>query len=106
MGFRSVVIGDGSARYRWLTMTDAVRRSVQGVAVMRLHRLALAPIFVPITSPDTISSTRRFCCLPDEVLLVATGLVSPKPEADKLSRGTPWLPRYTTTASARFTESR
>jgi len=37
------------------------------------------PIAVPITSPETTNSTRRFCCRPSAVSLDATGCVLPKP---------------------------
>ena len=36
---------------------------------------------LPIASPDTRSSTRRFCWRPAELSLVATGKVLPKPFA-------------------------
>jgi len=39
----------------------------------------IVPIVVPITSPETISSTRRFCWRPSEVSFDAMGLVFPKP---------------------------
>jgi hypothetical protein len=38
-----------------------------------------APTEFPITSPDTMSSTRRFCCRPPAVSLEATGCVLPNP---------------------------
>src|SRR5580704_13401425 len=38
-------------------------------------------IWVPITSPDTIISTRRFSFLPAAVLLSATGSALPSPRA-------------------------
>src|ERR1019366_5285281 len=34
---------------------------------------------LPNISPETIISTRRFCCRPAAMLLSATGLVLPKP---------------------------
>src|ERR1035437_7256555 len=37
------------------------------------------PIVVPITSPETTSSTRRFCWRPSAESLVATGCVLPNP---------------------------
>ena len=37
--------------------------------------------WVPITSPETIISTRRFSLRPAAVLLSATGRVLPKPRA-------------------------
>jgi len=39
------------------------------------------PITVPITSPETTISTRRFCCRPPAVSFEATGCVLPKPFA-------------------------
>ena len=36
-------------------------------------------IEVPMTSPETTNSTRRFCCRPADVSLVATGWLSPNP---------------------------
>lgn len=38
-------------------------------------------VVFPIASPDSTSSTRRFCCLPSAVSLVAIGWVLPKPRA-------------------------
>ena len=40
---------------------------------------ARPPIFVPITSPEMMISTRRFCWRPCAVSLPATGLAGPKP---------------------------
>ena len=41
------------------------------------------PILVPITSPETISSTRRFCWRPAAVELDPMGRVSPNPSAER-----------------------
>ena len=38
------------------------------------------PIFVPITSPEIMISTRRFCCRPAGVSLLATGFDFPNPD--------------------------
>jgi hypothetical protein len=40
-----------------------------------------APIFVPITSPEIMISTLRFCCRPAGVSLLATGFDFPNPVA-------------------------
>ena len=40
-------------------------------------------------SPDTTSSTRRFCCRPEAVSLDATGIVFPNPLAVTESSGIP-----------------
>ena len=37
------------------------------------------PLEFPMTSPETTNSTRRFCCRPAAVSLVATGWLSPNP---------------------------
>src|SRR5882672_2533480 len=42
---------------------------------------APGPTWVPITSPETIISTRRFSFRPAAVLLSATGFPLPKPRA-------------------------
>ena len=42
---------------------------------------AAPPICVPITSPEIMISTRRFCWRPSFVSLLATGLDFPKPAA-------------------------
>src|SRR6267154_2471618 len=47
------------------------------------------PILVPIASPETIISTRRFCCRPAAVPLDATGIDLPSPVAVRLASGTP-----------------
>ena len=62
--------------------------------------------FVPITSPETTSSTRRFCCRPAAVSFVATGVVSPKPFAVRISGLSPCVIRYSRTDSARCSDSR
>src|ERR1035437_9337526 len=41
--------------------------------------LDTTPIVVPITSPETTSSTRRFCWRPSAVSFDATGCVLPNP---------------------------
>jgi len=41
---------------------------------------------VPIGSPETTSSTRRFCCLRAAVSLLATGCPSPNPADEMLPR--------------------
>jgi hypothetical protein len=38
-------------------------------------------VAVPISSPETTSSTRRFCWRPAAVSFVVTGFVLPKPMA-------------------------
>jgi len=48
---------------------------------------------LPITSPDTIISTRRFNCRPAAVLLSATGSAFPIPRASTLLEETPELVR-------------
>ena len=55
-------------------MADCVRLLYRKLPVVALGRL-------PIASPDTRSSTLRFCCRPAELSLVATGKVLPKPLA-------------------------
>ena len=47
------------------------------------------PIFIPITSPETTISTRRFLCLPSAVELSATGVVSPNPRDVTLASANP-----------------
>lgn len=42
---------------------------------------AAPPICVPITSPEIMISTRRFCWRPSTVSLLATGFDFPKPAA-------------------------
>jgi hypothetical protein len=49
----------------------------------------LPPICVPITSPETTISTRRFFCRPADVLLSATGLSMPRPCPDNESAFSP-----------------
>jgi len=41
----------------------------------------VAPTWIPMTSPDTTNSTRRFCCRPEAVSLEVTGCVLPNPRA-------------------------
>jgi unsaturated chondroitin disaccharide hydrolase len=76
---------------------------VVGVVVV-LDRMSLS--LVPITSPDTTSSTRRFCCRPAAVSLPTAGIVSPNPFAVTDVEGTPCETRYSRTESARCSESR
>src|SRR5271166_6189825 len=45
----------------------------------RFSVATLLPIFPPITSPETMISTRRFSLRPAAVLLSATGLACPSP---------------------------
>ena len=61
--------------------------SSHGLLYCKLPVVALAGL--PMASPDTRSSTLRFCCRPAEVLLEATGKVSPKPLALTASAATP-----------------
>jgi hypothetical protein len=50
------------------------------------------PIFVPITSPEMMISTRRFCWRFFGVSLLATGLAGPKPCADTDAASRPcWI---------------
>jgi hypothetical protein len=44
-------------------------------------KLPVVVIGLPIASPDTTSSTLRFCCRPAALSFVATGKVLPKPFA-------------------------
>ena len=44
---------------------------------------------LPMASPDTRSSTLRFCCRPAELSLEATGKVFPKPRAETEFVATP-----------------
>ncbi len=53
----------------------------------------------------TLSSTRRFSCLPAAVLLSAIGLSSPKPLTIRLSAFIPPATRHALTASARRSDS-
>ena len=57
------------------------RIAVAGNSILGTYKNfdAILPIFVPITSPETTISTRRFLCLPSVVELSATGVVSPNP---------------------------
>ena len=64
----------------------------------------LAPICVPITSPEIIISTRRFCCRPAAVVLSATGFAFPNPVAVTDPGSIPCDTRYACTPSARFSE--
>src|SRR6202040_1578977 len=54
---------------------------------------AFAPTTFPITSPETIISTRRFSLRPAAVSLSATGSAFPKPWAATLFMETPELTR-------------
>ena len=63
------------------------------------------PIAVPVTSPETISSTRRFFCLPDAVSFGATGMEKPRPTLVIEASGMPSIIRYCLTESDRYSES-
>src|SRR3954452_15819485 len=54
------------------------------------HLTSYLPIFSPIASPETISSTRRFFWRPAAVSLSATGMVLPPPIAVIDSPSRPW----------------
>ena len=56
-------------------------------------------IFAPITSPETMISTRRFCLRPAAVLLSATGSAWPSPFDVMMSADSPWEIRKSRTAS-------
>jgi hypothetical protein len=91
--------GAAPARERWLAGHSAgwqVSGQLAGLSKARVaeERSARTPdayccgllpvvgrIGVPITSPETTNSTRRFCCRPAAVSLVATGWDSPNPRA-------------------------
>src|SRR3984957_10748768 len=60
---------------------------------------------VPRISPETTSSTRRFCWRPAAVELSATGIVFPKPWLVTLVGGTPSHTRKSRMAPARFSDS-
>ena len=71
-------------------------REVQRSAFLRVWSYGCAatgPIFVPMTSPDTMISTRRFCWRPAAVLLSATGIVSAKPWDVTEAVASPWSTR-------------
>ena len=59
----------------------------------RLKLYCVAPIWVPITAPETMISTRRFFCRPLTVVFSATGSASPKPVAEMASPVNPWATR-------------
>ena len=61
-----------------------LRRDVVGGVVPRI-----SDSFVPMISPETTSSTRRFCWRPAAVSFDATGCVSPKPLAVRISASDP-----------------
>jgi hypothetical protein len=63
------------------------------------------PICVPIISPEIMISTRRFCCRPVAVSLLATGSDFPCPTAVIEVGSIPWFMRYARTEVARFSES-
>lgn len=64
-----------------------------------------APLLLPIASPLTTISTRRFIWRPAAVRLEATGLSGPKPRSVTLLEGTPWLTRKLRTAAARRSDN-
>lgn len=63
--------------------------------------MPVAPLLLPMVSPLTTISTRRFIWRPAAVLFEATGLSWPKPRSVTLLDGTPWLTRKLRTAAAR-----
>ena len=74
-----------------------------GVAGTGVPRISES--FVPITSPETTNSTRRFCCRPAAVSFVATGTVSPNPFAVRMSPLNPCVIRNSRTDPARCSDS-
>src|SRR6202042_3655546 len=63
------------------------------------------PIFVPITSPEIMISTRRFCWRPAGVSLLATGFDFPNPVAVIEFGSSPCVIKYARTVLARCSES-
>jgi hypothetical protein len=73
-----------TSRGRWRCGHDSCSFHEFCIHIMNrklLLRYCKLPVVVgtglPMASPDTRSSTRRFCCLPAELSLVATGIVLP-----------------------------
>src|SRR5579864_6854486 len=77
--WRSELSGSGSSSHH---RADDAGAASDEVIVYLLERVG--PICVPMISPETTSSTRRFCWRPEAVVLLATGLSLPKPRADTL----------------------
>jgi hypothetical protein len=84
-----------------LCATPAVHARLSGPDKQQLHFIhrhhyycgAPCPVIFPITSPETIISTRRFNCRPSDVPLSATGSALPMPRATTLFIFTPELTR-------------
>jgi hypothetical protein len=72
---------------------NATSITAQYVRLLYCKRPVVALTGLPMASPDTRSSTLRFCCRPAELPLEATGKVLPKPLALTAFAATPCCTR-------------